>query len=236
MTALVFQQLLLGGAFLAATAAFPSLTTDPAPAPNRYIGAEACKNCHSSEAQGAQFDKWEASKHSKAFVRLASPEAKKVAEAAKVTGDPQKAPECVKCHVTAFGEDPKNIKKGFKPEAGVQCETCHGPGENHYKARFAAASAAEGKADETKRTEIPAGEIVTSPPVTVCLGCHNDKTSTFKPFCFKKRSTEVRHLDPRKKRTPEELKGLECTCGDQPPGKNGECGGAKPAEKKTEKK
>ena len=71
MTALVFKQLLLGAAaFLATTALFSSVTTDPVPAPNRYIGAKACKNCHSSQGKGAQFEKWEASKHSKAFARL----------------------------------------------------------------------------------------------------------------------------------------------------------------------
>jgi hypothetical protein len=186
---------------------------------------KACKNCHASEAKGNAFGAWEASKHAKAFEVLASPEAKKAAAEAKVTGDPQKAPECVKCHVTAFGEDAKNIKKGFDPKAGVQCETCHGPGENHFKARFAAASAAEGKADESKREELPAGEIIASPKVEVCLACHNEQSPTFKPFCFKARTAEIRHLDPRKKRTPEELKALECTCGDQPPGKHGECGG-----------
>ena len=236
MTVLLFKQLLLAaGAFLTTSVLF-SIGTDPTasptPAPNRYVGAKVCKNCHASEAKGNAFGKWEASKHSKAFALLASPEAKKVAEAAKVAGDPQKAAECVKCHVTAFGEDPKNIKKGFEPEAGVQCETCHGPGENHFKARFAAAAADEGKTDESKRLDIPAGEIIARPPVTVCLNCHNDKTSTYKPFCFKKGMAAIRHFDARKKRTPEELKDLECTCGDKPPGKNGECGGTKPAEKK----
>ena len=233
MTVLLFKQLLIAaGAFLTTTVLY-TLGTDPAaPAPNRYVGAKVCKNCHASEAKGNAFGKWEASKHAKAFALLASPEAKKAAEAAKVAGDPQKAPECVKCHVTAFGEDPKNIKKGFEQEAGVQCETCHGPGENHFKARFAAASADEGKTDESKRVELPAGEIIAKPTVQVCLNCHNDKSPSFKPFCFNKRTAEIRHMDPRKKRTPEEMKALECVCGDKAPNKDGSCAGAKAADKK----
>jgi hypothetical protein len=30
-----------------------------------------------------------------------------------------------------FGEPEDNLAKGFKAEMGVQCESCHGPGETH---------------------------------------------------------------------------------------------------------
>src|SRR6185295_12802416 len=42
-----------------------------------YVGAEKCKNCHSSPKKGDPFGKWAASFHSKAFTELASEEAKK---------------------------------------------------------------------------------------------------------------------------------------------------------------
>jgi hypothetical protein len=206
---------------LLCASAFTAATSNDPPAPNRYIGAKACKNCHSGDAKGGQFEKWEGSKHAKAFAALATPEAKKFAAERKVE-DAQKSAECVKCHSTAHGEDAKNIKKGFEADAGVQCESCHGPGENHFKARMAAAATDAGKGDQ--RIDTPADEIVTKPPLATCLGCHNEKSPTFKPFCFKARNMEIKHLDPRKKRTPEELKAMECACGAKCSCKQGECG------------
>jgi hypothetical protein len=189
--------------------ASPRVDATASPAPKgKYIGAKACKNCHSTEAKGAAFEKWNESKHAKAFARLASPEAKKAGAERKVE-DPQKSPECLKCHQTAFGEDQKNIKKGFTPEDGVQCESCHGPGEEHFKKRFA--EAASGKADDGKRVQIPADEIISRPTMATCVTCHNEKSPTYKPFCMKERVKEIAHYDPRKQRTAEEAK-IECTC------------------------
>src|SRR5690349_12825888 len=118
-----------------------------APAVNHYIGAEKCKSCHQADAAGNQYSKWHGTEHAKAYERLASVEAK---EAGKKRGveDPQKSEKCLKCHVTAFGVPAESIKKGFEIKGGVQCESCHGPGEAHMKARFAAAAADEGT-DET---------------------------------------------------------------------------------------
>lgn len=176
----------------------------PAGADNKYIGADKCKSCHSTAEAGDQFGHWKTEKHSKAFESLASEQAKKFA-AEKGIADPQKADQCVKCHVTAFGVAEADIKKGFKVEMGVQCETCHGPGEKHMKARFAAA------ADASKgRVEIPADEIVLAPDEKVCLGCHNPESPTYVPFCFHEFGAEIRHLDPRKQRTTLDIG--KCSC------------------------
>ncbi len=191
----------------------------PAPAKNRYIGSKACKNCHSATSKGEQFQKWEASKHAKAFATLATEEAKKAAAERNIQ-DPQKSAECLQCHVTAYKEDPANLKKGFQPEAGVQCESCHGPGENHAKVRLAAAAESE----QEGYVKIPEDEIVASPPVKICLECHNEKSPSFKPFCFKKRNSVILHQDPRKARTAEELKSMkECGCGEACACKQAEC-------------
>jgi hypothetical protein len=148
--------------------------------------------------------------HAKAFEALASDEAKKVAQA-KGIADPQKSDECVRCHVTAFGEPEDAIRKGFEATKGVQCETCHGPGEEHMKARFAAAAAAGDEAPAY--TAVPPGEIITTPAKETCLGCHNEKSPTFKPFCLHERLGQIRHLNPKKPRTKEELAALDaCTC------------------------
>lgn len=178
-----------------------------APAANKYIGAEKCKNCHSAQASGDQYGHWQAAGHSKAFEVLASDAAKAAAKERGVE-DAQKSETCMKCHVTAFGAPPEALKKGFEPRSGVQCESCHGPGETHMKARFAAAASAG--AEVGARQELPAGEIVAKVEMKTCLTCHNEESPTFKPFCFKERWAKIGHFDPRKKR-PADYQ-VDCDC------------------------
>jgi len=190
---------------------------DPAPSPaapgastvaaNKYVGAAKCKNCHKADAGGNQFAAWEATPHSKAFEKLGSPEAKE-AGAKLGVDDPQKSDKCLKCHVTAFGVPAEEIASGFKPEMGVQCESCHGPGETHMKARFAAAA----KAKDGEKVVVAEGEIITNPPQATCLGCHNKESPTFKSFCFVKYEPKIRHLDPRRPVSDERKAAMEATC------------------------
>ena len=182
-----------------------------AAARNRYIGAKACKNCHKSKAKGEQFAKWSESKHAKAYARLGEQAAKETGAKLGVT-DPQQDAQCLKCHVTAYGLDKKKVKRSFDPKQGVQCESCHGPGERHAKARFKAASS--GDADPEAYTEVPEDEIIRQPGAKVCLECHNEKSPSFKPFCFKERRAVISHLNPQKPRTAEDLEALKCTCED----------------------
>jgi hypothetical protein len=178
----------------------------PAAADNKYIGADKCKSCHGKAEVGDQYGHWKQMKHAKAFETLASDAAKKIV-AEKGIADAQKADQCVKCHVTAFGVPPANIKKGFELADGVQCETCHGPGEKHMKARFAAAASAD-KAGGPQA--VPADEIVLSPDQKVCLECHNAESPTFESFCFHEFSAKVRHRDPRKERQTLDIGACSC--------------------------
>jgi hypothetical protein len=176
---------------------------------NHYIGADKCKNCHQAEASGNQFAAWQKADHSKAFERLGSDEAKKVAKE-KGIDDPQKSDKCLKCHTTAFGLPADMIKKGFDAKLGVQCESCHGPGEAHMKARFAAMASAGADASSAGPQKVPEGEIINTVDQKTCLGCHNDESPTFKPFCFYERAAKIQHLDPRKQHTKEQM--LVCGC------------------------
>src|SRR6185436_15882945 len=106
------------------TVGAPSAEIAQAKKVNKYIGAQKCKNCHAAAESGNQFEALGKMKHAHAFAVLATEDAKKSAKDRGVT-DPQK--------------DDKTL--------GVQCETCHGPGELHMKARMAAA-AAEGDEEE----------------------------------------------------------------------------------------
>jgi hypothetical protein len=201
--------------------AFPAMlfsdgaTVDGSGAPvarNRYIGVNRCKTCHSAEESGDQYAAWKGMKHAEAFEVLASDEAKKLAKA-KGIADPQKAEECMKCHDTAFGKPKAEVHRSFKHELGVQCESCHGPGEKHLKARMMAAATETAPA---KYSAIAEGEIISDPPMETCLACHNDESPGFKPFCFYKFKADIRHLNPRKPRTAEDRAAmLVCGCGEK---------------------
>lgn len=85
-----------------------------APADGPYIGAKRCAECHQP------FDEsWKGTRHSGAFATL-----ERVGKS--------KDPECVVCHVVGYGEEGGFLSLKATPElAGVQCESCHGPGREH---------------------------------------------------------------------------------------------------------
>ena len=177
-------------------------------AENRYIGADKCKSCHGSADSGDQYGHWMGTDHAKAFERLASDEAKKVG-AQRGAEKPQKNDACLSCHVTAFGLPEDKIKKGFDRSLGVQCESCHGPGEAHVKARFAAAGQGDAPA---AYVEVPEDEIVKAPRQDVCKTCHNEASPSFKRFCYHETLAKIRHLNPKKPRDPSSV--LVCGCKD----------------------
>lgn len=169
---------------------------------NRYVGSDRCKMCHAADEGGNQYSKWQSMKHAHAFEVLSSPEAK-AAGAERGVENPAKAAECLKCHETAYGEDAAKVHPKFPREKGVQCESCHGPGEKHFEARLRAASS---------KTPIPvaADEIIAKVPEETCKKCHNEESPSYKPFCFKCFRAKIEHLDPRKARTKEELEERKC--------------------------
>ncbi|MBI2932228.1 MAG: hypothetical protein HYY16_11300 [Planctomycetes bacterium] len=205
---------LLGGALLAAGG------QDAKPNADAYIGAEKCKMCHEAKAKGSQFTAWKATKHAQAFDVLGTEEAKKIAQQ-RGLADPQTSAECLKCHATAWNEPADRVAKGFNSKLGVQCESCHGPGQRHRQARMQAA-----EEDSKGLIEISDAEIVKRPAALTCLTCHNDQSPGFKPFCFKTRFAEIRHPDPRRPRAEQSA----CGCGAACACKQADCSGAKPQE------
>jgi hypothetical protein len=144
--------------------------------------------------------------HAKAFATLSSDDSKRLATERGIT-DPAKADDCVRCHVTAFGAPADQIKKGFDPAHGVQCESCHGPGEQHLKARFAAAAKGDAPAGYV---QVPESEIIAVPKQETCLACHNDKSPSYKEFCFHEFNAKLRHLNPKKPRTAIDIGTCSC--------------------------
>jgi len=115
----------------------------PPPATPAFVGVAACGTCHP-----AQLRQWAASKHARALAAL---ERKRQ----------ELNPECVRCHVTGYGDS-----GGYRLGAtrgvdlgNVQCEACHGFGREH-----------RGK-----------GKIRGRVPESICLRCHSRENSpTFK--------------------------------------------------------
>ncbi|RMD98089.1 MAG: cytochrome C554, partial [Calditrichaeota bacterium] len=120
---------------------------------------------------------------------LATEKAKAIAKK-KGIKDPQKADECLSCHVTAHGVSAKLIGPKFKIEDGVGCESCHGPG-SAYKSKKVMTAVYKGKTD-------PATVGLIKPTEKTCLQCHNKKSPTFKGFDFKKMFKQIEHPVPKK--------------------------------------
>ncbi len=110
---------------------------------NSYTGPNTCKMCHPKNHKS-----WVDSKMAKTFNRL--------------NDENKKNKSCLSCHATGFekggyaiGKPPEENKK-FE---GVSCEACHGPGNNHFKA----------KGDEKKKKIILGKDVDCKP----CHSIHN---------------------------------------------------------------
>jgi hypothetical protein len=111
----------------------------PAPAKGepKYIGIEACTNCHEEPKKV-----WDATKHAKAYETLSS-------QFKEYNLD------CVSCHVTGYDKAGGSTVTHVAELKNVQCEVCHGPGENHAKA--------------PEKVRVP----IVKPSADSCLSCHH---------------------------------------------------------------
>ena len=153
-----------------------------------YIGSDKCaKMCRKGEKKGAQYEQWQKSGHSKAYKKLGTPAAKEVAEKQGIKGNPQKAPECLRCHVTA----PPSVKKELIDstctyEEGVGCEGCHGPGSDYRKLNV------------MKNHEMAIAAGMLEQDEASCVRCHNPESPTYKPFKYEEEVKKVLHPIPVK--------------------------------------
>ena len=100
---------------------------------HEFAGASKCKMCHK-----VQYASWEGTKHAKAT------------ETAKASTDREFSADCLQCHATNANEE----------LAGVQCEACHGPG-NDYK-----------KMSIMKDVEAAKANGLVIPSQATCDACH----------------------------------------------------------------
>jgi Zn finger protein HypA/HybF involved in hydrogenase expression len=150
----------------------------------QYIGAAKCKVCHNAEKRGAQYAKWQASAHAKAYDALASEEAVAIGKKMSIE-NPQTSDQCLKCHVTAFGVKAEMKAESFDMTEGVGCEACHGPG-SEYKSL---------KIMKDKEAAVAAGLII--PTEETCVGCHNEESPTYKEFVFADFWKKIAHPIPK---------------------------------------
>ncbi|OMH31805.1 multiheme c-type cytochrome [Motiliproteus sp. MSK22-1] len=81
-----------------------------------YVGEQVCATCHQSS-----HDRWQDSEHAKAFEDLE--------EVGKAYD-----PHCVSCHVVGYKKPGGFLSIELSSQlAGVQCENCHGQGQEHVK-------------------------------------------------------------------------------------------------------
>lgn len=157
---------------------------------HKYVGIKKCRSCHKKELMGNQYEAWEEGVHAKAFQTLKSPEAKEIARKKGLTAAPHEAAECLKCHVTAHGVDPARIKYPLDPAHGVQCESCHGPGNDYRKKKVMAdhdRAVAKGMWEPGENEQI-------------CTACHNKESPSWDPakgFDFAKAKEEIAHPIPK---------------------------------------
>jgi hypothetical protein len=106
-----------------------------------YVGAESCRSCHQ-----AQYDAWAKGPHARAMESLSEHE--------------RKDARCQQCH-TMVPQDPDPAL------AGIQCETCHGPGKAQLY--FAV------------------------PDEKTCARCHTESSPSLTPFVYSEKLERIRH-------------------------------------------
>ncbi len=149
--------------------AAPAPVVAAAPARPPYVGAAACGSCHP-----VQHREWSESGHARAFAAL---ERKRQ----------DLNPECLPCHVTAYG-DPGGYRPGATDGLGlrnVQCEACHGFGRDH-----SARGKIRGRVSEA-----------------VCRRCHsteNSPTFRYEPYLRKLGAHTARYFTRQDGQAPAE--------------------------------
>lgn len=158
-------------------------------AQHKFVGVKKCGMCHKKDATGNQLKVWKSSKHSKAYKTLQTAESDKIAAEQGLKTKAAESPECLKCHVTAYGVDASKIDKKFKIEDGIQCESCHGAGSKYKSKKIMknhAKSVANGLTEYKDEAAIKAQ----------CITCHNEESPSHKPFKFEEMWAKIKHDVP----------------------------------------
>lgn len=151
--------------------------------PTKLISVKKCAMCHKKDDKGNQYGKWQAMGHSKAYELLGTEEAKAVGAKLGIE-NPQASGKCLKCHSTAYFFTEELQTEEVKPENGVSCQSCHGPGSDYRK-----------KSIMENLEEAIANGMVHPAKEKSCTLCHNDTSPTWKPDRYTLSSGETTGFD-----------------------------------------
>ena len=156
-----------------------------APIEHDYVGVKKCKSCHKKELMGDQIQVWHEGPHRRAWESLKSPESLELAAQLGLSQSPSEAPECLACHVTAYGVPAERISRPLTEADGVQCESCHGPGRRYRKKKV--------MSDPERARENGLWSI--SDASGICQRCHNPESPTFRVDRFVRKDGSTAGFD-----------------------------------------
>jgi YVTN family beta-propeller protein len=145
----------------------------------KFVGVEACAECHDRPSMGYQFSRWRMTAHARAYGVLATAAASAIAAKEGIAAEPQSSHACLKCHATAFSLVPGASLPTFSPTEGVGCERCHGAGSEYAPQAIMLDKPAAGAAGLKAVTK------------NLCLECHDKGHG--KPFDVDKSWTMITH-------------------------------------------
>jgi hypothetical protein len=131
----------------------------------RYVGARVCTQCHTGADHERQDVVWMRSAHAHAYWDLGTDWAMYLAKLRPHYHDLENAMEderCTLCHVTGSQEPDALFDASFRPQEGVTCEACHGPGSNYATTDVMA---------DPEAFAAAGGRI---PDEATCRGCHRN--------------------------------------------------------------
>lgn len=146
---------------------------DPPPAEGGFVGDQTCKVCHNTAEKERRWDTWMNTRHADALETLKTAWSAEIAKARGITVPAWEAPACLKCHVTGHDGLKAAPPARIAPAGGIQCETCHGPGENHVRDAQRYWVEKEPGVDPSARIDFP--------DRSNCLQCHNTDSPTWDP-------------------------------------------------------
>lgn len=134
----------------------------PHPTGRKFVGSEACAECHDAE-----YEKWKQTPHAHATESLHTPK-----ERSHIPRHHD--PECLSCHVTGWNPQEffpyvtgyLNFEKS-RAMHGNGCENCHGPGASHVSAESGTVKVTEAQ-KKVLQTQMHAERNADS-----CLNCHD---------------------------------------------------------------
>ncbi len=170
-------------------AGFAGLNLKPFPHPTgrKFVGSQACKDCHDDA-----YEVWKKSPHSHATDSLVNP-----GERSEISRHHD--PECISCHVT--GWNPQRYTpyetgylslKQTPLLTGSGCENCHGPGSSHVAAENGDIDVDD---DTSERYRREMRLTLAEAKKNKCITCHDlDNSPDFhKPGAFEKYWEKIKH-------------------------------------------